>query len=176
MSLSDFWRLIDQFGCGQSENEPDCTGLCLLLTFLVITVFVIIVIVILMFFFFLFFTSYNSAYLFVDQTLKLEVSRKMLAKNPVEKGGRNVTKATCIFCVFLFLKFKKKKKRERRTLISVTRVQNVFCFSEFECFLGNFLLCESALLFAQRGLTYWERLGVFSTFFISNASMLLKCN
>lgn len=54
MSLSDFWRLIDQFGCGQSENEPDCTGLCLLLTFLVITVFVIIVIVILMFFFFLF--------------------------------------------------------------------------------------------------------------------------
>lgn len=38
--------IIDQFGCGQSEDEPDCTGLCLLLTFLVITVIVIIVIVI----------------------------------------------------------------------------------------------------------------------------------
>lgn len=52
--------IIDQFGCGQSEDEPDCTGLCLLLTFLVITVFVIIVIVIIIFFFF--FTNYNSAY------------------------------------------------------------------------------------------------------------------
>lgn len=49
--------IIDQFGCGQSEDEPDCTGLCLLLTFLVITVIVIIVIVIM-----IFFTNYNSAY------------------------------------------------------------------------------------------------------------------
>lgn len=41
--------IIDEFGCGQSEDEPDCTGLCLLLTFLVITVIVIIVIVIIIF-------------------------------------------------------------------------------------------------------------------------------
>lgn len=52
--------IIHQFGC----TEPDCTGLCLLLTFLVITVIVIIGIVIVIFslFFFLFFTNYNSAY------------------------------------------------------------------------------------------------------------------
>lgn len=45
-------QIIDQFGCGHSEDEPDCTGLCLLLTFIVITVIVIIVIVIIIFFFF----------------------------------------------------------------------------------------------------------------------------
>lgn len=48
-SIVHRWRLPD--------DESDCTGLCLLFTFLVITVFVIIVIVI-----FLFFTNYNSAY------------------------------------------------------------------------------------------------------------------
>lgn len=41
----------DPCGCGRTPDEPDCTGLCLLLTFLVITVFVIIVIVIIIFFF-----------------------------------------------------------------------------------------------------------------------------
>ena len=47
--------IIDQFGCGHSEDEPDCTGLCLLLTFIVITVIVIIVIVIIYISFFFFF-------------------------------------------------------------------------------------------------------------------------
>lgn len=86
--------------CGQSEDEPDCTGLCLLLTFLVITVIVIIVIVIIYFFF-----LPTITHLFVCRSNDgtCEVSWKMLCSALWKRveGLYNKPLASSMFFVFL---------------------------------------------------------------------------
>lgn len=92
MGLSRCWRPIDYRSvwlcCGQSEDEPDCTGLCLLLTFLVITVIVIIVPVILILFF-VFLPTITQLIVCRSNDGTCEVSWKMLAE-PCGKGWRTV--------------------------------------------------------------------------------------
>lgn len=91
--------MIQRFGCSavdQTRTSADCTGLCYLLTFLVITVIVIIVLVIKFVSFFC--TNYNNILFILIKRWNLRVSWELLAepsgkkKQTKKNGGRTVKK------------------------------------------------------------------------------------